>query len=592
MKFAYKMFSFIAVCILFSEIFFVEAKTTGVITGNGVRLRKTAESNNSNIIKEVHKGHVVELISETLYEGKGCSAGWYNVKDGNDTGYICSSYITFGDSSEGENKDPYLRPWTSPAKAIEGGALFISNSYISKGQFTSYLKKFNVNPDSAYSLYNHQYMANLAAPYSEAYTSFKSYRDNGLLNLPLEFTVPIFENMPDYTSLPESEPNKSCQTKIKDEEFEKVLNEQEFPESYKCKLRLLHETYPNWIFKSLKTGLDFNTAVSKEQKVCSIQGGGKYYYKDKNGNYVETENNWYKANTQTVAFYLDPRNFLVAERIIMFENLGYSDNYTEAVVQTILNSTFMKDVSILDNKSYASIFVEAGKKANISSVYLASLAKQESGSNGSRATSGAQFTYNDTTYVGLYNFFNIGAYSSETSPILAGLVWASGGDDSVVVNGTTNETTDSENKNESEDSGSKKEELKPYLEVLGNKSTSGVITNIGVGTKASKFKIKYGDAIIKVININGKELKNDDLVGTGSIVKVTKEGKTTEYPISVPGDLDGNGKVSASDYVLIKNNIMGSKVDFSTAQNLAADADNNGKVGASDYVLIKNTIMK
>lgn len=588
MKFTFKMFWLIAVCILFSEIFLVEAKTSGIIIGNGVRLRKTAESNNTNIIKEVHKGHVVELISETLYEGKGCSAGWYNIKDGDDTGYICSSYISFGDEEEDEKIDPYLRPWTSPAKAIEGGALFISNSYISKGQFTSYLKKFNVNPDSAYSLYNHQYMANLAAPYSEAYTSFKSYRDNGLLSLPLEFTIPIFENMPDYTALPESEPNKTCQADVKDEAFEELLNKEEFPESYKCKLRLLHETYPNWIFKSLKTGIDFNTAVSKEQKVCSIQGGGKYYYKDKNGNYVETENKWYKANIETVAFYLDPRNFLVAERIIMFENLGYSENYTEAVVQSILNSTFMKDISVLDNKSYATIFVDAGKKANMSSVYLASLAKQESGSKGSHATTGAEFTYNDTTYAGLYNFFNVGAYSSESSPILAGLVWASGGDDSVIVNGTTNETVPEEENVPDKNT----EELKPYLEIINVKATSGVITNIGVGTKASKFKIKYGDATIRVINISGKELKIDDLVGTGSIVKVTKDGKTTEYPISVPGDLDGNGKVSASDYVLIKNNIMGSKVDFSTAQNLAADADNNEKIGASDYVLIKNTIMK
>ncbi len=575
-KLVYKMFVIITICFLFSEIFLVNAKTSGIITGNGVRLRSTAESNNHNIIKELYKGDIIELISTTLYTGNGCSAGWYNVQAGKDTGYICSSYISFGTTEE-DNEDSYLRPWTSPEKAIKGGALFISKSYISKGQFTSYLKKFNVNPNSSYSLYNHQYMANLAAPLSEAYTSYKSYRDNGLLSLPLEFTIPIFENMPDYTKLPESDANTSCQTEVKDATFEAALDVEEFPESYKCKLRALHETYPNWIFKALKTGIDFNTAVNKEQKVCSIQGGGKYYFVDQNGNYVETENGWYKANTETVAYYLDPRNFLAQERIIMFENLGYSDNYTETVVQTILDSTFMKDISVLDNKSYAQIFVEAGKNANISSVYLASLAKQESGSNGSRATSGSQFTYNDTTYIGLYNFFNIGAYSSESSPILAGLVWASGGNDSVIVNGN---------------SGSVPEEIKSYIDTLNVKVTSDVITNISIGTKASIFKINYKDATIKVIDISGNEISDDNIVSTGSVVTISDSSGTYSYTISVPGDLDGNGKSTAADYVLIKNSIMGNNTEFSLAQSLAADADNNGKIGASDYVLIKNNIMK
>ena len=64
------------------------------------------------------------------------------------------------------------------------------------GQNTSYLKKFNVNPNSYYGKYNHQYMANLAAPYNEASTSYNSYKNNGLLSLALHFQIPVYNNMP------------------------------------------------------------------------------------------------------------------------------------------------------------------------------------------------------------------------------------------------------------------------------------------------------------------------------------------------------------------------------------------------------------
>ena len=56
--------------------------------------------------------------------------------------------------------------------------------------------------------------------------------------------------------------------------------------------------------------------------------------------------------------------------------------------------------------------MEAGQIADVSPLYLASLAIQEVGRNGSMATTGNQFDYEGYTYYNLYNFFNIGAYSS------------------------------------------------------------------------------------------------------------------------------------------------------------------------------------
>lgn len=47
-------------------------------------------------------------------------------------------------------------------------------------------------------------------------------------------------------------------------EFESYLSSQGFPESYKVKLRALHEKHPNWIFMAYNTGVSWTDAMKKE----------------------------------------------------------------------------------------------------------------------------------------------------------------------------------------------------------------------------------------------------------------------------------------------------------------------------------------
>ena len=533
-----------------------------------VNFRSTPQVTSGNIIMSIKRGSTVELLSTNKTWGGSCSSGWYNIRYAGKTGYVCSGYIAYGNPAN--EVDEYLRPWTSPRKAIVGGAKFISASYISQGQYTSYLKKFNVNPKSSYTKYNHQYMANLAAPYSEAYSSFKSYRDNGMLNMALEFSIPIYNNMPDYTTLPGKSTDKTCQSEVTDQAFEDTLNDEGFPESYKCKLRLLHNSHSNWVFRALKTNLDFNASVNAEQGVSSIQGGDIYYKQPKE----QTENGWYIANKETVAYYLDPRNFLNQERILMFEDLGYKDYYNENTINPILKNTFMEGYSLIDNQTYSSIFVEAGKTAKTSSVYLASLAKQESGTKGSKATSGDEFTYQGTTYKGLYNFYNIGANSSAANPILAGLVWATGGFD---VNSIVNETPSTNATNS---------EVQPIAKLIGAKVTGDYISDLKIGSKIGDLKSKLSGYTIS------SSLGDSDVIKTGATITISNGEKTYKFTMAVSGDVDGDGQMLATDYVKIKNYIMEVKnSSLNTAQSLAADVDGNGQIGATDYVKIKNHIM-
>ena len=85
--------------------------------------------------------------------------------------------------------------WNSRYDSIYGGARFVASSYISKGQDTVYLQKFDV--DSSYNgLYWHQYMQNICAPTSEGKNIKKVYTDSGSLDNTFVFKIPVYNNMP------------------------------------------------------------------------------------------------------------------------------------------------------------------------------------------------------------------------------------------------------------------------------------------------------------------------------------------------------------------------------------------------------------
>lgn len=100
------------------------------------------------------------------------------------------------------NSDTYGRPWDTREKAIKGGAQYIAERFISVGQFSMYLQRYNVNPESKNSLYTHAYQTNVLAPCSDAADSYTSYKNMGLLNEAYIFEIPIFKEMPKVVSLP------------------------------------------------------------------------------------------------------------------------------------------------------------------------------------------------------------------------------------------------------------------------------------------------------------------------------------------------------------------------------------------------------
>lgn len=131
------------------------------------------------------------------------------------------------------------------------------------------------------------------------------------------------------------------------------------------------------------------------------------------------------------------------------------------------------------------------------------------------------------------------------------------------------------------------------IEIKKYKKQNSKISNIGQ-------KIKIKDFLSNIAISNNLEVsiqtanKDQEYIGTNT--KVTIKEKQygfilEEYECLIYGDINGDGKISAMDYTLIKNDIMDVKKITNKNMNLTADVNGDNKISAMDYTLIKNDIM-
>ncbi len=138
----------------------------------------------SKILQEIGTS-VTNMISGTVVGYENCY-NFFNIgASGADAAQTLKNGLERAKSEE----------WFTRSAAIIGGAKFLSNNYISKGQDTYYYQDFNVhNPDKIY----HQYAQAVHDAVSKGKLLSKSYINN--TDLPLTFRIPIYTNMPESVS--------------------------------------------------------------------------------------------------------------------------------------------------------------------------------------------------------------------------------------------------------------------------------------------------------------------------------------------------------------------------------------------------------
>lgn len=231
-----------------------------------------------------------------------------------------------------------------------------------------------------------------------------------------------------------------------DADFEEYLDSQGFPDSYKDGLRQLHAQYPNWVFVADHNGKDWSDVLENQNVIgrSLTYGSAKSSWKSvadgcydwESGKYTQLDSGgWVQASSALVEYALDPRNFLNADNIFMFENLSFDGSLQdESGLESMVSGTFMDNSShdlSYDGRNYTYItgLLLAGQESGVSPYHLASRILQEQGYDGH----GSSISGTQSGYLGYYNYYNIGAYASGgLTAVQNGLEYASYPDSSTL----------------------------------------------------------------------------------------------------------------------------------------------------------------
>lgn len=192
------------------------------------------------------------------------------------------------------------------------------------------------------------------------------------------------------------------------------INESKYP-GIKTKIKQLQSQYPNWKFKILYTGLDWNSVITNEytghgsspknlvyktsnyqgQWICAICGEKGY----DNGN-------WKCASEQAIKYMMDPRNSINASDIFQFEELTNSGCDINTL-KSMTNGTFLE--------GHEQGIINASNNNNVNAYYIVARLIQEQGKSGTVLAKGTGY---NGQYIGYYNAFNIAASGNSTAEIL------------------------------------------------------------------------------------------------------------------------------------------------------------------------------
>ena len=183
-----------------------------------------------------------------------------------------------------------------------------------------------------------------------------------------------------------------------------------FPESYQIMLNKLVENtgHTNWKFKALYTDIDWNELVANEtdclhntiyKSSSSPYPSAWYHSCNKEG-----DAKFYCASKEITSYYMDPRNFITEIAIFQFLDLSNSSTVTVKQIEEAVKGTYLAGSA--NGQTYAQMIYDAAEASGESAFSIIVRIFQELG-NGTNLP--YMISGTDSTYPGVYNFFNYGA---------------------------------------------------------------------------------------------------------------------------------------------------------------------------------------
>ena len=117
----------------------------------------------------------------------------------------------------------------------------------------------------------------------------------------------------------------------------------------------------------------------------------------------------------------------------------------------------------------------------------------------------------------------------------------------------------------------------------------GFVAEKDISTIRTQLSKQTGVTLVSIKNAKGEEPRSG-IIATNMKITLRFNAKDYTYTVVIKGDVNGDGRIFATDYVKIKKHIMETP-NLQGAYLLAADVNNDNKVYATDYVRIRNYIM-
>ena len=343
-----------------------------------------SDINKTNKVDKLDCNEEMEILEKNVASNTKCD-NWYKVRHNGNTGYACGKYIGDVNSST---------PVNNIGKG-SGDNIYRKDNYNSKPSGDGTISCFEDTGDLSLRKTPGGSTTGKKVSCGEVITINSSSESSGIC--PYYYNITDSKGNSGYvcgyyvntTKLSDMAINYYKNNSLDD--YYNSLRNSGFPDSYLPYLAELHARHPNWKFISETIPLTFDEVVSGENAYGRnlLQGSAfnENYYSMGINSYdilsneftsYATENGWYDASSEAVAYYLDPRNYLNIKYIMAYELLHYNNAHTEDAVAKIMgNNSFWNSVySGYDGNVYSDV-VRATSDIGISSFHIAARIKQE-----------------------------------------------------------------------------------------------------------------------------------------------------------------------------------------------------------------------
>ena len=533
-------------------------------------------------------------ISGTV-SGYGGYYNFYNIGATSDPAYlqVIKNGLQYAKDGKGASqtiKDKYIIPWNTKQKSITGGAVFIGSSYINVGQNTIYLQKFDVNDERSITLFWHQYMTNVLAPYSEAKIIYTGYSNSGLLDSSMNFLIPVYNNMPIYA---QESPN------ILDKDFDVDTTK---------------------MYANVQTTLNVRTGPGTSYEVLTLINKNDILTRIRKGK--QSGELWDKVLLENGIVGYVFQNYLVEVPKIEILNINLTiDKSKISKKETIkLNVEILpseaKDEKVIF-KSSNSVVATVDNKGMITGVSPGTTIITVLSDDGKVSKSIEVNVYNkiEDLYLDSGDIilekgktFKVNAIIYPNNASNQNVIWSSSDTNIAQVDQNGNITAIKEGNVKIKaitEEGEKERSIN--LNVVPNiegteivfdealKIDGNIISGLNyMDTTVYNIKSKISTELVVEIYNNNVILNDNENVGTGSkmIFKNENDEVIVEYNILLYGDINGDGKINSVDTLILQRHILKRQFFEGLYLKSANVIKNNKNPSSADFLKIQRHILK